>query len=166
MNQDILLSEQDQAPEIDPAPHAAPHKIDYELKGHPERWFCRDAVFSIPGMLLVGDAAGVDPLLGEGISQALMYGGIAAETIVGGIASENLTFDSYRERLFRSYLGRDLTVKWFLAKLAYGPFHHRRVLQLSWIVGDRIIGRFLSWRLKKTESRWRAFTQQATKYSI
>ncbi|MBS1252028.1 MAG: hypothetical protein MAG451_01064 [Anaerolineales bacterium] len=41
-----------------------------------------------------------------------------------------------------------LTLKTRLAKLAYGPFHHRRVLHLCWILGDRIIAKFLNWLIR------------------
>jgi len=46
---------------------------DDKLKGHPLRRFHPRGLFSAPRTLLVGDAAGVDPLLGEGISFALGY---------------------------------------------------------------------------------------------
>ena len=51
---------------------------DYELQGHPIRWFSPFNQFSVPRVLLVGDAAGVDGIFGEGISMALAYGKIAA----------------------------------------------------------------------------------------
>ncbi|HVN14934.1 MAG TPA: FAD-dependent monooxygenase, partial [Anaerolineales bacterium] len=37
-----------------------------ELKGHPIRWFSPFTKFSAPRVLLVGDAAGADPIFGEG----------------------------------------------------------------------------------------------------
>ncbi|MFQ5594367.1 MAG: NAD(P)/FAD-dependent oxidoreductase [Anaerolineae bacterium] len=122
---------------------------DYELKGHPERWFDRAATFAVPGVLLVGDAAGVDPLFGEGISHALMYGGLAAYELVQAFTHDDFGFAGYRQRVLNSHLGRDLTLKTRLAKLAYGPFHHRRILQLCWILGDRIISRYLTWYLNR-----------------
>ncbi|MGB4870149.1 MAG: FAD-dependent monooxygenase, partial [Candidatus Promineifilaceae bacterium] len=54
---------------------------DYKLKGHPIRWWDRNGRFSMPRVLLVGDAAGADPLMGEGISFALGYGQVAAQAI-------------------------------------------------------------------------------------
>ena len=54
---------------------------DYEIKGHPIRWFSPRNQMSVPRVLLVGDAAGADPLLGEGISIALGYGSLAAREI-------------------------------------------------------------------------------------
>src|SRR6476620_6381422 len=51
---------------------------NYEIKGYPIRWFAPGNQMSAPGVLLVGDAAGADPFLGEGISIALGYGALAA----------------------------------------------------------------------------------------
>ncbi len=125
------------------------HLADYELKGHPERWFDRKATFAVPGVLLVGDAAGVDPLFGEGISHALMYGALAARELVHAFTHQDFHFAGYRQRVLNSPLGRDLALKTRLAKLAYGPFHHRRILHLCWILGDRIISRYLNWLINR-----------------
>ncbi len=53
----------------------------YEIKGHPIRWFSPFNQFAVPRVILVGDAAGVDGIFGEGISIALGYGLIAAKSI-------------------------------------------------------------------------------------
>lgn len=122
---------------------------DRELKGHPERWFDPQATFAVRGVLLVGDAAGVDPLFGEGISHALKYGGLAARELAEAFVHQDFSFAGYRDRVLNSHLGRDLTLKTRLARLAYGPFHHRRVLHLCWILGDRIISRYLNWLINR-----------------
>ena len=59
---------------------------DYELKGHPIRWWSSDGRFAQPRVILVGDAAGADPLMGEGISFALGYGEPAADAIIDAFA--------------------------------------------------------------------------------
>lgn len=122
---------------------------EYQLQGHPERWFDRRATFAVPGVLLAGDAAGVDPLFGEGISHALMYGGLAAQELVHAFTHHDFSFAGYRRRILNSPLGRDLTLKTRLAKLAYGPFHHRHVLHLCWILGDKLISRYLNWLVNR-----------------
>jgi len=61
-----------------------------------------------PHLLLVGDAAGGNMLTGEGISQALRYGRIAAEEIVRASARRDFSFRSYTARLAASELGREL----------------------------------------------------------
>ena len=48
----------------------------------PIRTFVPGAPVAAPRALLVGDAAGCDPLMGEGISFALEYGIMAADAIV------------------------------------------------------------------------------------
>jgi flavin-dependent dehydrogenase len=50
----------------------------------PIRTFVPGAPVAAPHALLVGDAAGCDPLMGEGISYALEYGIMAADAIVAG----------------------------------------------------------------------------------
>ena len=54
---------------------------DYKLKGHPIRWFDKNGRFAMPRVILAGDAAGADPLFGEGISFALGYGDVAAAAV-------------------------------------------------------------------------------------
>jgi len=50
----------------------------------PIRTFVPGAPVAAPHALLVGDAAGCDPLMGEGISYALEYGIMAADAIAAG----------------------------------------------------------------------------------
>ncbi len=50
----------------------------------PIRTFVPEAPVAAPHALLVGDAAGCDPLMGEGISYALEYGIMAGDAIVAG----------------------------------------------------------------------------------
>jgi flavin-dependent dehydrogenase len=91
-----------------------------ELQGHPLRWFHPRGVLSAPGVLLVGDAAGVDPLLGEGISVALGYGSIAAEQLVDGFSRGDLSFRHYRRRVLTHRTGRILGRRHAVAWVIYG----------------------------------------------
>ncbi|HVW36453.1 MAG TPA: FAD-dependent monooxygenase, partial [Pirellulales bacterium] len=68
---------------------------DYKLEGHPIRVFDRRDRFSAPHLLLVGDAAGVDAVFGEGISPALGYGELAAAAIDDAFARDDFSFASY-----------------------------------------------------------------------
>ena len=90
-----------------------------ELMGHPIRWFHPKATVSLPHVLLVGDAAGVDPLMGEGISFALAYGKVAAATLENAFAREDLRFQDYRQALLRSRFGRSLVQRAAWASLIY-----------------------------------------------
>jgi len=60
----------------------------YPIKGHPIHLFDPASEFSRPHILLVGDAAGVDPLFGEGLPASLAYGDVAAAEIVAGCGSK------------------------------------------------------------------------------
>jgi flavin-dependent dehydrogenase len=108
---------------------------DYELKGHPIRWFDPFNQFCAPRVLLVGDAAGADPLFGEGISMALGYGQLAAREIVRAFQRNDFSFRGYRGRLLRSPLGGTLIARWFFANLIYS-------LKWAWF-------QFLLWRILK-----------------
>jgi flavin-dependent dehydrogenase len=92
---------------------------DYEIKGHPIRWFSPENQMSLRGVLLVGDAAGADPFLGEGISIALGYGALAAREIGEAFRRNDFSFKGYRQRVLKSPLGNVLLARWFLAYLIY-----------------------------------------------
>ncbi len=88
-------------------------------QGHPERWFDPYATVSQPHILLVGDAAGVDPLAGEGISFALGYGAVAAEELVEAFDKQNFRFAHYREHILAHPLGKALQQRRLMARLCY-----------------------------------------------
>jgi geranylgeranyl reductase family protein len=92
---------------------------DYPLKGHPIHWFDPRGEFARPRILLAGDAAGVDPLLGEGISFALAYGEVAAATIDQAFARRDFSFAGYRGRVLAHPILAQLTMRTRLARLAY-----------------------------------------------
>ena len=91
----------------------------YEIKGHPIRWFSPENQMSAPRLLLVGDAAGADPFLGEGISIALGYGVLAAREIGEAFRWNDFSFKGYRQRVLKSPLGQVLLMRWFVAHLVY-----------------------------------------------
>jgi flavin-dependent dehydrogenase len=70
--------------------------------------------------VLVGDAAGAEPLMGEGISFALEYGKFAAWMILSALHSGQFEFSDYTETLARSWLGKKLTRLHFTTRLFYG----------------------------------------------
>lgn len=122
----------------------ARHLDDYQLKGHPIRWWDKNGRFAIPRVLLVGDAAGADPLFGEGISFALGYGRVAAPAIHDAFQRQDFSFADYRERLLADSLFVQLDIRVRLARIVYR-------LKSPWLVrwGWRIFG----WGIKFT--RWR-----------
>ena len=92
---------------------------EFELKGHPIRWFDPFNKFSVPRVLLVGDAAGADPLFGEGISMALAYGNVAAREVREAFERGDFSFSGYRSRVLKDALGQALIARWCLAYLIY-----------------------------------------------
>jgi flavin-dependent dehydrogenase len=105
------------------------------LQGHPIHRFSPRNRFSAPRLLLVGDAAGVDPLFGEGIGPALAYGKLAAQAILDAFARRDFSFSSYRSLLKQSALGRYLMARWFTAEVCYRMVGQGWFPQLVWGLG-------------------------------
>lgn len=117
---------------------------DYELKGHPIRWWSRDGRFARPHVILVGDAAGADPLMGEGISFALGYGQIAGQAIADAFARDDFSFVTYREMVLNHSLFKQLDIRTRLARFAY-LMKYPWVIRAGWQAA-RFIIRFTRWR--------------------
>lgn len=95
------------------------HLEDYEIKGHPIRWFSPEKQMSVPRVLLVGDAVGADPLFGEGISIALGYGALAAREIGEAFQRNEFSLRGFRHRVLWSALGHTLIARWIIAHVIY-----------------------------------------------
>jgi len=108
---------------------------DYEIKGHPIRWFSPKNEMSVPRILLVGDTVGADPLFGEGISIALGYGAVAARVICDAFQRNDFSFHEYRRRVLLSPLGQTLLTRWLTAHIVYG-------IKWKWF-------QILTWRIMK-----------------
>jgi len=107
------------------------HLKDYEIRGHPIRWFSPKSRMSVPHVLLVGDAVGADPIFGEGISIALGYGALAAQEIYESIQQGDLSFHGFRKRVVGSALGQTLIARWVIAHIIY-PIKWRWFQILLW----------------------------------
>jgi flavin-dependent dehydrogenase len=92
---------------------------DQRWDGHPERWFHPRATYSQPNVLLVGDAAGVEPFAGEGISFALLYGDVAAAELATAFDKNDFGFANYRDHIMAHELGKSLVLRHRLARLVY-----------------------------------------------
>lgn len=117
---------------------------DYMLKGHPIRWWNRNGRFSQPRIILVGDAAGADPLFGEGISFALGYGPVAAAAIQDAFVRQDFRFADYKERLLADSLFKQLDIRTRLARFAY-LMKYPWFVRAGWQVARWII-RLTRWR--------------------
>jgi len=110
----------------------------HEIQGHPIRWFDPRNPLSAPRVLLVGDAAGVDPIFGEGISLALGYGKVAARELINATNRGEYSFHGYKQRVLRSALGQTLIVRWGIARILY-RLHWAWFQKLFWRYGKPVI---------------------------
>jgi menaquinone-9 beta-reductase len=117
------------------------HGIDvhrFEQESHPLLRYEPQASCSQHRVLFTGDAAGVDPLFGEGISSALALGVIAAQTAIDAIKTNDFSFSTYDKRIRSSSIGRTMRRRRLLARRLYTkPTFLGRHLQygalLTWI---------------------------------
>jgi menaquinone-9 beta-reductase len=115
---------------------------DLEIEGHPIHWFAPTNRFSSGRVILVGDAAGADPLLGEGIGVALGYGQTAADALGRAVHTGDWTFSDYRRRVLLSSVGQYLLRRWLVATAVYRISGSHRLMLLVW-AGLRLINRVL-----------------------
>lgn len=92
-----------------------------EKKRYAERGFHRGAPLSAPRALLVGEAAGIDPVTGEGIAQAIQYGSVAGRYLARKLEESDFGFSDWVSHVRRSSVGRDLMVREAAFPLFYGP---------------------------------------------
>jgi flavin-dependent dehydrogenase len=108
------------------------------IQGHPVRLYSPWARLSAPRLLLVGDAAGVDPLFGEGIGASLAYGRVAAQEIDRARSSGDYRFAGFTSRVLAGDLGDYLGVRWTFAQLIYGPAPLPGFTLLAWAIARLI----------------------------
>lgn len=87
--------------------------------GHPIPWFDEETALSEPNILLVGDAAGIEPLLGGGIHLALSYGDVAALSIIEAFNSNDFSFATYNNNLQNHAVGKYIKKLTYLAREVY-----------------------------------------------
>lgn len=104
---------------------------DYTLHSHPIRWFDPEDSFATPHILLAGDAAGVDPAYGEGISFALGYGELAAHELKAAFTQNDFSFAGYKKRILSSRMGVVLKRRHRLAATLYG-IRNPNIQRLIW----------------------------------
>jgi len=109
---------------------------DCKLESHPINLFRPRNRFAVPRLLLVGDAAGADPLFGEGIAPALRYGQVAARTLQGAFEQEEFSFRNYRRDVLASDLGRYLLLRWAVAWWGYRLGWSSLFMHSLWTFGD------------------------------
>ena len=92
----------------------------HRKKRFAERIFDRRLCLSCPGVLLVGEAAGIDPMTGEGIAQAVEYGALAGDYLSQAFNRNAFQFDDWSTKVHASHVGRDLWGRSLVAPFFYG----------------------------------------------
>jgi menaquinone-9 beta-reductase len=100
------------------------------FQAFPIRWYAARDRFAAGRVILAGDAAGCDPLMGEGISCAFEHGKLAADAIAQFLDGRGDALADYDETLRHGAMGRKLGKLAFAARHFYGP-HHRLFFRLA-----------------------------------
>jgi flavin-dependent dehydrogenase len=77
--------------------------------GHPIRCFSFDDNISKKNILLVGDAAGIEPAFGGGMHFALSYGGIASRELSEAFNLDDFSFKNYIDNIKSHLVGKFLS---------------------------------------------------------
>ncbi len=99
----------------------------FGAKAHPILRYVPNAACSQHRVLFVGDAAGADPLFGEGISSALELGIIAAQSAVDALRKQDASFSTYEQLVRRSSIGSMMRRRHMIARRVYS---HPRLARL------------------------------------
>ncbi len=91
-----------------------------KLRPFSTRPLVRGARLALPGLALVGEAAGIDATTGEGIAQAILMGGIAATHLARAVRHGDGRLDAYGAEVVLATVGRHLLQSAWLARRVYG----------------------------------------------
>jgi hypothetical protein len=92
----------------------------FRRKRFAERGYNPRVRVSRPGALLVGEAAGVDPITGEGIPQALGYGERAGRYLAQCFEARDFRFEDWGDKIRGERFGFDLVLRAGIAPHFYG----------------------------------------------
>jgi flavin-dependent dehydrogenase len=99
----------------------------FKNKRYAERGYEPTACLARGSLMLVGEAAGIDPVTGEGIAQALEYGVLAGRFLAERVRASGALrrIACWQDEVARSRLARDLRMRRLFARLFYGPSRDR-----------------------------------------
>ena len=92
----------------------------YKNKRFAERGIECATSFAKGPLMLAGEAAGIDPVTGEGIAQAIEYGSMVGPLVALALTGE-ARLESWSQRFRESRLGRDLAIRQRLVGHFFGP---------------------------------------------
>jgi len=95
--------------------------VESKLAGWPERYYSRRLKAHRPGLILIGEAHGIDPLLGEGITPAVQTALYAAKRLQRALDRGQQRIRGYEFGFLMSEEGWNLYFHEFLADRLYGP---------------------------------------------
>jgi flavin-dependent dehydrogenase len=125
-----------------------------KLRPFSTRPFVPTSTLAQDGLVLVGEAAGIDRATGEGIGQAIVMGAIAARHVARALRTGGTSFEGYAEAVRASTIGRHMLQSAWLARRVYGRVGHpaRRLLLKSTFARDAAMrwynGSSLGWPTK------------------
>lgn len=88
-------------------------------KAHPVPWNDKYTKISKSNVILVGDAAGIDPLIGGGLHLSLSYGDLAAKAVIDAIEKQDYLFEDYEKRFANHSVGKYINKCTYLAHEIY-----------------------------------------------
>ena len=88
-------------------------------KSHPIPFYKDTKVLGDDNIILVGDAAGIEPLIGGGIHLSLLYGDVAAQTIISAFENEDFSLHDYTKRFNNHVVGKFINNSLIMAKKVY-----------------------------------------------
>jgi flavin-dependent dehydrogenase len=97
----------------------------FRNKRYAERGYDRVTRYAQGRRMLVGEAAGIDGLTGEGIAQAIEYGVLAGRYLAAKLRvapGDAIDVSDWHEALLRSRLARDLRLRARILDLYHGPW--------------------------------------------
>lgn len=120
-----------------------------KLKPFSTRPFVRDSIGWVPGVILVGEAMGIDLTTGEGIAQAIVMGGMAARHLARALRTGGTSFEGYERQIMRDVVGRHMLQSAWLAPRVYGRIgaparryllhsDYARAAAMKWYVGQSL----------------------------
>ena len=142
-------------------------RVDAKLSGWPEHYYSHRTRAHAPGVLLTGEAWGIDPLLGEGIAPALELSRYAAGRLKEALDNGSRSLSHYERDFQSTEPGRNLRFHERLANLLYGNnpqrwlrvlFQHQYMRELA-EGGTEAYGRLEkhSWKLARSYA-WQVMT--------
>jgi menaquinone-9 beta-reductase len=81
------------------------HSEYKDWSSFPIHRFSSENLISVPNVLFVGDAAGIEPAFCGGIHLALSYGEVAAQAIIDAFQSNDFSFSDYGQRVRSHRIG-------------------------------------------------------------